>query len=269
MIRIAMTMPEERALEPGERILACAVEGSGFARMDAGMGPALPVLRAGTLLRAGGGAALLVLGSGFRHAPAGEGARLPCLSTLTLEARTSIPAGARLEVSPEKCGWSVAWITLSDKGSRGEREDTAGPLAAELLAARLETSLCTGFILPDEEPRLRALLADLALVQGYDLIVTSGGTGVGPRDVTPEAALKVIEKRLPGFERAMTAASLAKTPHGAISRALAGTLGESLILNLPGSPKAVRECLEPVLPALDHALRKLQGDKADCATVVS
>jgi len=112
---------------------------------------------------------------------------------------------------------------------------------------------------------LKSLLVDLSLKQGFDLIMTTGGTGVGPRDITPEATLAVIEKRLPGYERAMTRASLQKTPHGAISRAIAGTLGESLIVNMPGSPKAVKECLEPLLPTLKHTLEKLQGDPSDCA----
>jgi molybdenum cofactor synthesis domain-containing protein len=120
-------------------------------------------------------------------------------------------------------------------------------------------------VLPDEERRIRALLTHLALEDGFDLICTTGGTGVAPRDVTPEATLSVIEKRMAGFERAMTAASLAKTPRAAVSRAVCGTLGGALILNLPGSPKAVRECLAAVLPAVAHTIEKLQGDPADCA----
>ncbi len=165
-------------------------------------------------------------------------------------------------------GFSLAWITLSDKGSRGERQDTSGPLIEAQVRDAVELSLCRGFLLPDSSPRLKALLTDLALFQGFDLILTTGGTGVGPRDITPETTLDVIEKRLPGFEQAMTAASLAKTPMGVVSRAVVGTLGSSLIINLPGSPKAVRENLAAVLPAVGHTLDKLQGDPGDCADLV-
>ena len=112
---------------------------------------------------------------------------------------------------------------------------------------------------------LRALLTDLALIQGYDLIVTTGGTGLAPSDRTPEATLAAIDTRLPGFETAMTVASLAKTPMAAISRAVCGALGDSLVVNLPGSPKAVRENFAAIGPALEHALQKLQGDPSDCA----
>lgn len=199
---------------------------------------------------------------GVRWTPSGGNA--PAQRCVLLESRLALSAGAVLSLSVQRSGYAVAWVTMSDKGSRGQREDTAGPLAAGLVADKLDVNLSCGFILPDEEPGLRALLTDLALVQGFDLIVTSGGTGVAPRDITPEATLAVIEKRLPGIERAMTAASLEKTPHAVISRAVAGTLGGSLIINLPGSPKAVRECLEPLLPALGHTLKKLQGDPADC-----
>ena len=168
-----------------------------------------------------------------------------------------------------KCGHSLAWITLSDKGYAGLREDRAGPLIVEVLDKQsggpLELAWAQGFLLPDEPERLRSLLSELALEQGFDLIVTTGGTGVGPRDTTPETTLTVIEKRLPGMEAAMLRASLRKTPHAMISRAVVGTLGRALIINLPGSPKAVRENLEALLPALDHALAKLQGDPSDCA----
>jgi len=125
---------------------------------------------------------------------------------------------------------------------------------------------CTAsFLLPDEPGQLKALLAALALEHGFDLILTSGGTGLAPRDTAPEATLAVIERRLPGFERAMTAASLEKTPHAMLSRAVAGTLGESVIINLPGSPKAVAEIVHAIAPALAHAVDKLQGDTSDCA----
>ena len=164
-----------------------------------------------------------------------------------------------------RSGFALAWITLSDKGAAGLREDASGPLVEEL--ARLEMPLCLtrGFVLPDEERQIAALLTQLALADGFDLICTTGGTGVAPRDVTPEATLRVIEKRLPGFERAMTATSLAKTTRAVVSRAVCGTLGGALILNLPGSPKAVRECLGAVLPAVAHTIEKLQGDPSDCA----
>jgi molybdenum cofactor synthesis domain-containing protein len=175
--------------------------------------------------------------------------------------------GADLHWLPR--GRSLAWITLSDKGSRGERDDASGPLIETQVRERMELSLCRGFLIPDSPTRLKALLTDLALFQGFDLILTTGGTGVGPRDITPETTLSVIEKRLPGFEQAMTAASLAKTPMGVISRAVAGTLGSSLIVNLPGSPKAVRENLAAILPAIDHTLDKLQGDPRDCAALLA
>ncbi len=177
------------------------------------------------------------------------------------------PGEARLAVSRD--GWTLAWITMSDKGSQGLREDAAGPLIETIVGARLPLAFTRGHVIPDETAALRALLTDLALTQGFDLIVTTGGTGVAPRDVTPEATLAVIDRRLPGFEAAMMAASLAKTPHAAISRAVAGTLGPSLVINLPGSPKAVRENLEPLLPALKHAIEKLQGDPSDCAQLTA
>ena len=119
-------------------------------------------------------------------------------------------------------------------------------------------------MLPDDAAALRALLTELALGQGYDIICTSGGTGVGPRDVSPEATLAVLDKRLPGFEQAMMQAGLDKTPTASVSRAVAGVIGGCICINLPGSRKAVVENLAAVLPALGHALDKLHGDPADC-----
>ncbi|WP_319467310.1 MogA/MoaB family molybdenum cofactor biosynthesis protein [uncultured Pseudodesulfovibrio sp.] len=183
-----------------------------------------------------------------------------------LEAQQAVEAGT-YECAVERGGYSLAWVTLSDKGAAGKRTDESGPMIGRLMAEKLDLGCVQGFIIPDEADILKGLMVDLALEQGFDFIMTTGGTGVGPRDITPEATLAVIEKRLPGYERAMTGASLAKTPHGAISRAVAGALGQSLIVNMPGSPKAVAECLEPLLPTLKHTLEKLQGDPSDCANL--
>lgn len=163
-----------------------------------------------------------------------------------------------------KEGRSLAWVTLSDKGSQGMREDLSGPAIADLAAAHLPLCHSQGFLLPDEASQLRALLTDLALNQGYDLICTTGGTGLSPRDITPQVTAALLDLPLPGFSQAMLAASLDKTPHAAISRAVAGVLGQSIIINLPGSRKGVQENLAAVLPALPHAFDKLHGDPADC-----
>ncbi len=227
-------------------------------------GPALLRARAGTIYRDGGGEPVIqVLGSYFW--PGATGLHRPALSCRAL--RPCLFPDGEMRLTPTLSGISLAWITLSDKGAAGKRQDASGPLIAEMLHQAGQASYVRGQIIPDDAALLRALLTDLALTQGFDLIVTTGGTGLGPRDVTPEATRAVLDKRLPGFETAMLMASLAKTPHGAISRAVAGTLGASVIVNLPGSPKAVRENFAAVLPALRHALDKLQGDTADCAAV--
>jgi molybdopterin adenylyltransferase len=225
----------------------------------------LPGIRAGDILSVPGGqpcfrALARMVWPGVDNAPS------PFVHLVEATAPFTITKG-RAELAVSSCGMTLAWITMSDKGSKGLREDAAGPLIAAIIGARLKLGYVRGHVIPDEVPTLRAMLTDLALVQGFDLIVTTGGTGVAPRDVTPEATLAVIDKRLPGFEAAMLAASLAKTPHGAISRAVAGTIGPSLVINLPGSPKAVRENLEPLLPTLKHTLEKLQGDPRDCAVL--
>lgn len=181
-----------------------------------------------------------------------------------LEALTDIPTAAACKVRSQRQGRALAWITLSDKGYAGQREDLSGPAIEALVREHLPLCHSQGFILPDDAARLKALLLELSLGQGYDLICTTGGTGIGPRDVSPEATAAVLEKRLPGFEQAMMQASLAKTPYAVISRAVAGVIGQSIIINAPGSRKAVVENLQAIMPAVAHALDKLHGDPADC-----
>ena len=220
----------------------------------------LPVLPVGTELREGAEAVFKVTGRAlFPVAQSPHALECPFLMALR-----SVRDGERLTLSAQRTGRALAWITLSDKGFAGLRADESGPLIAEMLEAKLPLCHVQGFLLPDEEQALRALFVELALMQGYDLIISTGGTGLAPRDRAPEAALSVLERRLPGFEQAMMAASLQKTPTAAISRAVAGTLGRSILVCLPGSRKAVAENLAAVLPALEHALDKLQGDARDC-----
>jgi len=155
-------------------------------------------------------------------------------------------------------------ITLSDKGSRGEREDVSGPEVIRLLEG-MEFQVTDYEIVPDEQDMIEAVLIRYADEKKLDVIVTTGGTGVSPRDVTPDATLNVIEKQIPGMAEAMRSESIAKTPHGMISRAVVGIRKQSLIINLPGSPKGARENLSVLLPAVKHAVEKIKGDDTDCA----
>jgi molybdopterin adenylyltransferase len=156
-------------------------------------------------------------------------------------------------------------LTLSDKASRGERIDESGRLAAEMLEGEGFTILRQE-IVPDDRPKIIETLREWVDNVGLSLIVTSGGTGVSPTDVTPQAMEEVLDYEVPGFAEAMRAESLKKTPHAMISRAMAGVRGTCLIINLPGSPRGVRENLSVILPALKHAVLKLNGDTSDCAT---
>jgi molybdenum cofactor synthesis domain-containing protein len=218
---------------------------------------ALPV---GTELCEAAHALFKVTGRGIFPAAQGPHA----LECPLLTALRPVLEGEKVSLSLRRRGRALAWITLSDKGFAGLREDESGPLIAEMVADKLPLCHAQGFLLPDEERSLRALFMELAFMQGYDLIIATGGTGLAPRDCSPEAALSVVERRLPGFEQAMMAASLQKTSTAAISRAVAGTLGGSILVCLPGSRKAVAENLAVILPALEHALDKLQGDAGDC-----
>ena len=158
----------------------------------------------------------------------------------------------------------VGILTVSDKGWKGERQDKSGEVIREILSG-IDAHIANYDIVPDEENFIAQKLIKWADEDKVDVIVTTGGTGLSPRDVTPEATLSVIDRVVPGFAEAMRAESLKKTPHAMLSRAVAGARGSCLIINLPGSPKAVRECLEPILPALPHAVETLKGRVNECA----
>lgn len=149
-----------------------------------------------------------------------------------------------------------AVVTISDACSRGEREDASGEVLRELLQTIAEVAEYQ--VVPDDRGRIEAVLREFCEI-GVDLVLTTGGTGLGPRDVTPEATLAVVERLAPGLAEAMRQESLKKTPHAMLSRGVAGVRGHTLIINMPGSPKAVRECFAVVAPVLTHAVHILAG----------
>ena len=158
--------------------------------------------------------------------------------------------------------YHAAILICSDRVSSGQREDIAGPKLAERLNGE-GWEVDDPVIIEDDQHKIAAWLINMAAGNQYDLILTSGGTGLATRDVTPEATLQIIERRVPGLEEAMRAASLQITPHAMLSRAVAGVRGKTLIINLPGNPKGALENLEVVLPALPHAIALLRGEKPD------
>ena len=161
-------------------------------------------------------------------------------------------------------GFPTGVLTISDKGSQGKRVDESGKTAVSLLQ-EAGFSVVQTKIIPDDREQIARTLIEWADKDCLALVVTSGGTGLSPSDVTPQAMKEVIDFEVPGMAEAMRAESLKKTPHAMISRAMAGVRKRCLIINLPGSPGGVRDNLSVVLPALKHALEKLGGDTADCA----
>ncbi len=152
-------------------------------------------------------------------------------------------------------------LTLSDRSSRGERADASGPALADLIRAE-NWSVTEQAILPDEESAISTALTEWADSGRFDIILTTGGTGFALRDVTPEATRAVIQRDAPGLAEVMRAESLKKTPHAMLSRAVAGIRGQTLIVNLPGSPKGALENLQTILPVLPHAVQLLKDDPA-------
>jgi molybdenum cofactor synthesis domain-containing protein len=164
--------------------------------------------------------------------------------------------------------FTVGILTISDKGSRGERQDKSGEAIHEILSA-MDVRIANYDIIPDEREIISEKLVKWADKDRLDVIITTGGTGLTPRDVTPEATLAVVDRIVPGFAEAMRGESLKKTSMAMLSRAVTGTRGKCLIINLPGSPRAVRECLEVILPALPHAVETLKGQAGECGTAQS
>ncbi|MCK9246501.1 MAG: molybdopterin-binding protein [Anaerolineaceae bacterium] len=171
----------------------------------------------------------------------------------------TIKAGQGIEIIPTI---RVAILTLSDKGFSNEREDLSGPAIAKALEGK--AVIAAQDILPDDFEQIKARLIEYA-DQGLDLVFTTGGTGLAPRDFTPEATLAVVDRLTPGIVEAIRASSLRITPMAMLSRATAGIRGKTLIINFPGSPRAALECLEVFLPVMSHAVETLRGDAYECA----
>lgn len=161
-------------------------------------------------------------------------------------------------------GVKVAVLTVSDKGARGERADSSGPEIKKIVEAE-GGQVAYYEIVPDEQYSIEEKMVHAADFEDADLILSTGGTGFSPRDVTPEATLEVVERLAPGFVEAIRAESLKITPNAMLSRAVSGIRGKTIIINLPGSPKAVRESMEVILPALKHGIEILKEQAAECA----
>lgn len=255
------------AMESIEKMRAkgCAVGPGDFAENLTTRGIDLTVLSTGTRLKAGPEAILRVTQIGKEchdrcviYEQAGD-CVMPREGIFAEVLKGGkIRGGDRLQPQP---GYRFATVTVSDKGAAGERADRSGPLLGELLLPWGET--VTGVIVPDDFPLLVEKLRQLS-AGGIDAIFTSGGTGLSPRDITPEATLEVVDRIVPGLAEAMRRETYGFTPRAMLSRAAAGISGQTLIVNLPGSPRAVRQCFAVLEPVLGHALETLHGSGGDC-----
>jgi molybdopterin adenylyltransferase len=165
---------------------------------------------------------------------------------------------------PARRPMRAAVVTLSDKASAGERVDASGPELQALLRG-VGAEVGEPIVIPDDQARIEEVLRSIADAGEIDLILTTGGTGLAPRDRTPEATSAVADRLAPGFVEAMRAFSLEVTPHAMLSRAVAAVRGKTLIINMPGSPKACREHFSVIAPALGHAVETLRGEAYECA----
>ena len=156
---------------------------------------------------------------------------------------------------------TAAVITASTKGARGERSDESGPAIVEILGANQISVVWATLVADDVDQIVTAIRA--AIAAGANVVLTTGGTGLSPNDVTPEATRRVIEREVPGIAEALRARSLTKTAHGMLSRGIAGSVGGALVVNLPGSPRAVTESLEVLIPVLAHAVELLAGESGE------
>ncbi len=159
--------------------------------------------------------------------------------------------------------WKVALLTASDKGARGEREDTSAQVIRELVEEELDGEIVDYRIVPDEQDEIMAALIEMTDYYQADLVLTTGGTGLAPRDITPDATLKVIDREVPGLAEAMRNGAIQKTRRAMLTRGVCGIRGNSLIVNLPGSPKGVHESLRAIMDQLPHALAIVSGKYGD------
>ena len=175
------------------------------------------------------------------------------------------PGDEVVEIPPaEDRPFTAAWVTMSDKGSQGLREDESGPLIGKMLAEE-GYEIVEEVLIPDDYETIKKELIRLSDQRQVNLIMTTGGTGFSPRDITPEATIEVCDRMAPGIAEAMRAYSMTKTHRAMLSRAVSGIRGKTLIINLPGSPKAVKECLEYILGPLEHGLGIMLGRDGECA----
>jgi molybdopterin adenylyltransferase len=160
----------------------------------------------------------------------------------------------------------IGILTISDRGAAGQRPDTSGEVIRQMLNQFSSEVVCYN-IVPDDKEEIQHELLRFSDELKLDIIFTTGGTGLSPRDITPEVTSELLHKPVPGIAEAMRMAGAKKTPYAMLSRAVCGTRGQSLILNMPGSPKAVAECMEVIIPVLPHAVKKLRGDMTECFSV--